>query len=387
MSANEGLQKLDNPSPSSIDPNVRIPGHVAAGAAAAEELHRQHYPRDPNQGDAPKKEDLPQPPQPDPVNAKTPEQIAADAAEAEAARAAQAANFAAQQGEQQQEQHPAPSAADANVSAEEWRHRFLSMQGRFQAKVREVAGMEEQMSQLGRELVATQNLLQQQQAPTQEQIRARGGDHGNLITEADREAYGDELIDLARRAARESVTPELEQLRAQNQQLTQRVQSTGKRELFQQLDAQLPNWRKINTSVQFKSWLRLPNVYTGTLRGKVLEDAVAGAQAPKVIALFREFLAEANATGMQAPAPQLEQQEHQPAPRAAAVDLETLAAPGRARPASGDTQVPSEKPIYTRAQISKFYDDSRKGLYAGREAEYRATEADFNAAQREGRIR
>jgi len=384
MSANEGLKQITNPTPASIDPNVRIPDHVAAGASAAEELHRQYYPRDDNQPPAPKKEDLPQPPPPAPVNQPSQAQLDAQAAEAEAARAAQAQNFVAQQGDQQ---HPAPSAADQNVTAEEWRHRFLSMQGRFQAKVRECAGMEEQMRQLGQELVSTQNLLQNQQAPTQEQIRARGGDHGNLITEADREAYGDELIDLARRAARESVTPELEQLRAQNQQLTQRVQSTSKRELFQVLDRDIPNWRQINTSVQFKSWLRLPNVYTGQLRGNMLKAAVDGANAPQTIALFKDFIAEAHATGMQAPAQQLEQQDPGPAPRHAAVNLETLAAPGRARPASGDTQVPSEKPIYTRAQISKFYDDSRKGVYAGREAEYRQIEADLQAAQREGRIR
>lgn len=375
MSANEGLQKLDNPNPASVDPNVRIPDHVTAGATAAEELHRQYYPRDDNQPPAPKKEDLPQPPQPEPVNTPTAEQVEAERAAREA-----------QQLEQQQ--HPAPSAADQNITAEEWRHRFLSMQGRFQAQVRANAGMEEQMRLLGQELIATQNMVQQlqQQPPARDQA-PHGHDHGNLITDADRENYGDELIDLARRAARETVTPELEALREQNKSLQQRVQNTGKRELFATLDRAISNWRQINTSTQFKSWLRLPNVYTGTIRGKVLNDAVAGADAPKVIALFREFLAEAHATGMQAPAPQLEQQDPPPAPRTAAVDLESLAAPGRARPASGDTQVPSEKPIYTRAQISKFYDDVRKGLYAGRDADYRAMEADLQAAQREGRIR
>jgi chemotaxis protein histidine kinase CheA len=379
MSANEGLQKLDNPTPASVDPNVRVPDHVAAGAKAAEALHEQYYPKDPAQAAAPNKEALPQPPAPEPLHSPTPEQLAA---QAEEARTAMAANASLQA-----EQHPAPSAADQAITAEEWRHRFLSMQGRFQAQVRANAGMEEQMQALGRELVATQNMVQQLQQPAAGQQVPRGQDHGNLITDADRENYGEELIDLARRAARESVTPELDQLRQENQRLTQRVQNTGRRELFATMDGAVPNWRQINVSTQFKTWLRLPNVYTGQLRGKMLNDAVNGADAPKVIALFKDFLTEAQATGQQVPAPQLEQPELAPAPRAAAVSLETLAAPGRARPASGDTQVPSEKPIYSRAQISKFYDDSRKGLYAGREAEYRATEADMQAAQREGRIR
>lgn len=375
MSANEGLQKIENPTPASIDPNVRVPDHVAAGAAAADALHEKYYPKDPAQAAAPAKEALPQPAAPEPLHTPSAEQV-------EAERAAQAAAAP------QQEQHPAPTAADQNVTAEEWRHRFLSMQGRYQSQVRANASMEEQMAALGRELVATQNMLQQgQQQHPAHQPALRGQDHGNLITDADRENYGDELIDLARRAARESVTPELDQLRQENQRLTQRVQNTGRRELFATMDGAVPNWRQINVSTQFKTWLRLPNVYTGQLRGNMLKAAVDGADAPKAIALFKDFIAEANATGLQAPAPQLEQQEPQPAPRAAAVNLETLAAPGRARPAPGDTQVPSEKPIYTRAQISKFYDDSRKGLYAGREADYRAMEADMQVAQREGRIR
>lgn len=369
MSTNEGFNagaKLDQ---LSADPNVRVPEHVKASAAAAEALHQQLYA------------------QPDPAAAqpaanepgadqRTPEQI-------EAERAAQAAN-AAQQIEQPQ--HPAPSAADQNVTAEEWRHRFLSMQGRYNAAVRDKGAMEEQMTQLGQELVRTQNILASiQSQPANQQAASHA--HESLITDADRENYGDELIDLARRAGREAIAPELEHLRAENQRLTQRVQSTSKRELFATLDQHLPTWRQINTNQHFKMWLRLPNVYTGQLRGNMLKAAVDGAEAPKIIALFQDFLREAAATGQDVPAAQHQQQEPQPAPRTAALDLETLAAPGRARPASGDSQVPSEKPIYSRADIAKFFDEKRRGLWAHRQQAAQDYENDLSAAQREGRIR
>jgi hypothetical protein len=49
--------------------------------------------------------------------------------------------------------------------------------------------------------------------------------------------------------------------------------------------------------------------------------------------------------------------------------------------------VPADKPIYSRADIAKFYDDKRRGLYAGRNADADNFEADLTAAQREGRIR
>ncbi len=355
MATNEGLQPIDTTIQVPTDPNVRIPDHVTAASAAADAIHQQFYPKDENQPPAPQK-DAP-PAEVPPVQAAPQPQAVAP------------------------EPVPAPRPGDEHVDAEEWRRRFLSMQGRYNAQVRTNAAMEEQMQQLGQELVRTQAMIQapprQDAAPQQQH---------NLITDEDRESYGDGLIDLTRRAAREAIAPELDALRAENQRLTSRVQSTGRRELFATLDQRMPNWRAINVAPQFKAWLRLPNVYTGQVRGSMLKAAVDGAEAPKVLQLFNDFLAEAQATGQMAPTAQIEPPAP-PAPRTPAMPLETLAAPGRARPAPGDTQVPSEKPIYSRAQISKFYDDSRKGLYAGRLAEYQATEADMQMAQREGRIR
>lgn len=357
MATVEGLKPLGTGSIAPEDPNVRVPDHVRRAAERATEIHNQAYTPEaqPQPEPQPQPEQVPEHPSP-PLQPEP----------------------------QPQPEFPAPKPGEENVGAEEWRHRFLSMQGRYNAQVRTNAAMEEQMRQLGEELVRTQNMIQQ---PAPAATHAAPRDHGNLITDEDRANYGDELIDLATRAARAAVTPELDQLKAENQRLTQRVSTTGKRELFASLDKALPNWRAVNTSTQFKSWLRLPNVYTGQVRQQMLNAAVDGAEAPKVLALFKDFLAEAAATGQTAPAPQNEQPQPLPAPRTPAVDLETLAAPGRARPASGDSQVPVEKPIYSRAQISKFYDDKRRGHYAGRDAEVAAFEADLTVAQREGRIR
>lgn len=359
MATAQTLQPLNNPNMAPVDPNVVLPDTVRAAAAAADAAHAAIYAQP-----APEPEAPAEPPAPEPA----PEPQAAAPEPAPAPEVAP------------------PTEADKDVSAEEWRHRFLSMQGRYNAAQRTIGSMEQQMQDLGRELVATQNALAQ--AHSQPHTQApQPHNHGNvnLVTEEDREGFGDEIIDLAKRAAREALTPEIEQLRQENQRLTQRVQHTGKRELFATLDGAIPDWRAINKSPQFLTWLRLPNIYTGQLRGNMLKAAVDGAEAPKVIALFRDFLAEANATGAVTPATQNEPPT--PAPRAPAVPLETLAAPGRARPAPGDSQVPSEKPIYTRAQIAKFYDEKRRGLWAGREADALAIEQDLGAAQREGRIR
>jgi hypothetical protein len=115
-----------------------------------------------------------------------------------------------------------------------------------------------------------------------------------------------------------------------------------------------------------------------------------------VVAIFKDFVTEVRATGGVVPGTQpaaQQQVQDQQQSRQAAVNLETLAAPGRARPAGGDTpNTPAEKPTYTRQQIAQFYADKRRaiqgqGPYAGRDQEAARIEADIMAAQMEGRVR
>ncbi len=262
-----------------------------------------------------------------------------------------------------------------------WAARYNSMKGRWEASQRTIGSMQEQMSQLGDELMRTQQLLRGQSVEPQQHAPS----HPKLITAEDEQAYGPEIIDLARRAAMETMGPEIEHLRAENQNLKQRVTTTAKSEVRQILAQSVPNWQVINRSPEFKNWLRLRNVYTGDVRQNMLNAAYEAADAPKVAAFFKDFLREGIATGQMAPAPQ---QEQPPAPRVAAVALETLSAPGRARPASGEfSSAPADKPIYTRAQIASFYRQVQQGHYAGRETAKAQLEASIFAAQSEGRVR
>jgi hypothetical protein len=91
----------------------------------------------------------------------------------------------------------------------------------------------------------------------------------------------------------------------------------------------------------------------------MLNGAHQAAHAPTVIALFRDFINEVRATGGTLPTSQSQQpavtSTVTEAPRQPAMNLESLAAPGRARPATGESQTPADKPTYTRAQISRFY--------------------------------
>jgi hypothetical protein len=70
-----------------------------------------------------------------------------------------------------------------------------------------------------------------------------------LITAEDRENYGDELISLSQRAAREVMAPELQRLHAENQQLRHLQQRAAHVEIERSLDRSVPHWRKCRTGV------------------------------------------------------------------------------------------------------------------------------------------
>lgn len=367
-----------------VDPNVRLPSNVTAASERADEIHRQAYsqPADPQPqpAPAPAPGDAPAPepaPQPVPPPAHTPEP-----SEPPAPPAPQPASPTSPQ------TPPAPPAEE--LTADQWRHRYLSMQGRYQQTATALGAMQEQMQEMGDELMRSQQEI--------ERVRGAGPHPGvqpavpaptQFLTPEEIQAYGPEFIDVVQRAARASIMPDLQNLQGGMQQavkqIGQRVQKVTVGSVQQQLDSALPEWRALNVDPRFKAWCNSPDIYSGQVRGRLLNAAFQAADAPRVLAFFKGFLAEEQATG-QLPDPQTI--EPAPPPRTPAIPLDSLAAPGRPRPANGNNPAaPADKPIFTRNQIAGFYQAVRQGHYSGRDAEKNAMEQSIFLAQREGRVR
>jgi hypothetical protein len=104
-----------------------------------------------------------------------------------------------------------------------------------------------------------------------------------------------------------------------------------------------------------------------------------------VLAFFKGYLAEAQATGQLPAQPTT---AAAPAPtRQAAVSLDTLVSPGRAQPAAGSDGQPPEAPIFTHKQIREFYTNEGRARYVGRQADRDADEKLIFEAQKAGRVR
>ena len=116
--------------------------------------------------------------------------------------------------------HQVPQAAAPPAQPDNWEHRYHSMKGRHDALLQAQGSMQEQMSQMGDELMRMQQILQQRgaQVPTVQTPATK-----KLVTDEDVKTYGPELIDLARRAGREAVEPELEASHTEIRQLKQKL--------------------------------------------------------------------------------------------------------------------------------------------------------------------
>jgi hypothetical protein len=274
-----------------------------------------------------------------------------------------------------------PPADQDPVTPEGWKDRFFAMQGRYNASQKTIGEMQEQMTQLGQELLHAQRYS----APSSPEQPPLPPAPVTYLTEQDVQTYGTELIDLTQRAAVQALAPQLQQIQEDNTRLRQRLAQEARRNLDQRVASLVPNYREIDRNPRWHQWLLGVDILSGRVRQTLLNEAISAADAPRVSSFFRGFLQEEVATGQTEPVPIARQAAP---PRAAAVDLASLAAPGRARPANGgDLGLSPEKPIYTRAQISQLYNMERRGAYMGREAEWARQEADIFAAQREGRVR
>ena len=207
-----------------------------------------------------------------------------------------------------------------------------------------------------------------------------------LITDKDVEEYGDS-IDVMRRAAREEVLASRAEIAELRQALTQlqtnvvpKVESVAQRQaltaeqmFWSELSAEVPDWREINADQGFHSWLLEVDPLSGMTRQTFLDGAQNQLDAHRVAGFFRTW--QSLNSGSVARPPR----------NAAASQLEKQIAPGRGRTSASTTSA-NDARAYTRAEVAKFFDDVRKGVYKGREQERDRIERDIFAAQGEGRI-
>jgi hypothetical protein len=261
---------------------------------------------------------------------------------------------------------------------ETWEQKYKTLQGMYNA---DVPRLNAQNRELNSRISQMEELLStmSNQAPAQPEVST-----DPLITDDDMKEYGDS-IDVMRRAAREEVNaangriahlekmiqqlqgvvPQVHKVQAQQTQATEQA-------FWNELSSKVPNWQDTNNNEAFQSWLLEVDPLTGISRQTYLEDAQKNLDVGRVANFFTAW-GQVNGT------PESVAQEN----RQVNSQLERQVSPGRGR---AGRPVAKEGQNYAPADITKFFEDVRKGKYKGREDERGRIERDIFAAQREGRI-
>lgn len=359
-----------------VDPNVKLPPSVIAAAARATEAHNETYGN--------------------PANPGAPAQVDAPANGAPSA-AGTGPNGEPLAGAPPAHEELPETNADGSVN---WENRFKALKGRYEADQRRSRETLEQFEERMREMQRNNQQLSRPALPGSEEPPI-------LITDKDKADYGEDLIELMKRAAQEAILPMLKPIAETMGQVQARVDTTTQEterqflmRMHSSMDQSVPGWDELNKDPNFIAWTKRNDVYSGLNRQELLQKAWYAGDSNRVAAFFQGYLAEEAATdpaaaearqralaGTGGHAPPAANGTGQPAlngqPPAARVTLEQLAAPGRAH---AGAPPPAGKPVWTAAGISQFYMDVAAGKFRGRDPERIATEADLMAAQREGRI-
>lgn len=253
---------------------------------------------------------------------------------------------------------------------DEWKSRFDTLRGKYDAEV-------PRLSQQVRELqTATQTLLAENERLKAERANAPA----NLVTDADREAFGADLIDAMDRVAKQATSPvlqEVERLWQEKSQLEERLGSVNKevavsaQDRYQtKLTQMVPNWETVNQDQGFLVWLGQTDPVFGVARQAALDAAYHRLDAVATAAVFQAYLA---TTTPAAPV------------TAARQELQSQVAPSRSRVAAAPAADDGANKIWTDRDIQQFYTDVRKGAYTQAEAD--RIEDQINRAVAEGRFR
>lgn len=292
----------------------------------------------------------------------------------------------------------APTPGVTPEQSTDWEHRYRSLKGKHDAELTRLKSENDRLTRalegLTGEVSNLQGVLASMQATRTSAPAAPVADEipeDFRITAQEREDFGEELLTVAAKAAREKLSPEIATLKAEIARLNSQisgvqgyVQQDARTALFETLNREVPDWGNLNNDPGFLSWLRQVDPYSGDIRQKMLDAALEVNNSARVVAFFRGYLREQAAVAPSASPPQ---GSGTAATAPQKPSLETLAAPGRASGGTGVASPSGDKPIYSQADIARFYSDVMKGRFKGRDAEKARIEADIVAAAREGRLR
>lgn len=236
-----------------------------------------------------------------------------------------------------------------------WEHRFKVLQGKYNAEVPRFAHENKDLK--GR-LQSLEDQLEEMKNVKPPEL---------LVRPEEIEQYGEGLIDVARRVAREELASKdamIAKLKTEIDSVKSVQSHVVQDSFFRSLTEMVPDWEALNADANFLNWLDGVDDLTGETRQSLLGRAEQQRDPVRAAKFFNTFKKTSQSWAAQS-----------------AASMEQQIVP----PTNQAPSTPQSKKIWTRAEITIFYDRVRRGTIT--DADAIAIEADIASASVEGRIR
>ena len=252
------------------------------------------------------------------------------------------------------------------ASEETWQQKYSTLNGKYNA---EVPRLHQQVKELAAQLDAVYQQMQAQQKPKEDT------EQSSLVTDQDREAFGDDLIDLQRRVAHEvagvyeaKMASYEAKIAALEQRLMQTGNQVGEMTFEQRLLRAVPDFDQVNTDPRWIAWLDEVDPLLRGPRRTVASQAYNNADVAGVAHYVNMFKA-AHGT---------------PKQDTRKSELERQVAPSRVN--SGTAQAAPQGKTYSMNQWNAAYDRVAQLVSSGKYDEATKLEAELSTAMQQGRV-
>ena len=263
---------------------------------------------------------------------------------------------------------PTPTPTEPVVAEETWQQKYKTLKGMYDAEVPRLhADLRDLKAQVDNLRKASETKPVEPAKPTAAE---------KLVTDADVEAFGSDLIEVQRKVAREVAAEfrgELDAMRAENDKLREQLTSTGTQvseaSFEQRLYRMVPDFEAVNADPKWIAWLNEVDPLLRAPRSSVAQQAFNRGDAEGVahyVAMFKKSVAPVEPT-----ADKTEELERQIQPNRSATSTPPTSQKGK---------------VYTNADIEKMFRKATDLGVKGRVDEAKKLEAEIDAAFMEGRV-
>ena len=263
---------------------------------------------------------------------------------------------------------PTPTPTEPVAAEEKWEQKYKTLKGMYDAEVPRLhADLRDLKAQVD-------SLRKASETKPVEPAKPKAAE--KLVTDADVEAFGSDLIEVQRKVAREVAAEfrgELDAMRAENEKLREQLTSTGTQvseaSFEQRLYRMVPDFEAVNVDPKWIAWLNEVDPLLRAPRSSVAQQAFNRGDAEGVahyVSLFRQ--------GGKPVEPTADKTN----------ELELQIQPNRSATSTPPTSQKGK--VYTNADIEKMFRKATDLGVKGRVDEAKKLEAEIDAAFMEGRV-